>query len=203
MFVTRAQAAAPGFELNDENARAVAQICLRLDGMPLAIELAAARLRALSVAQVAELMGDRFKLLTGGSRTAPARQRTLEAALDWSYNLLPEVERRLLQRLSVFAGGCTLEAAEAVCSDGQLGAQQVREALSHLVDKSLVMADQSGHEVRYRLLETIREYGRKKLPQSEAAACRDLHLALPDEVVQAAGAASARPRVGARSATVR
>ena len=176
LFVTRAQAAAPGFELNNENACVVAQICLRLDGMPLAIELAAARLRALSVAQVAELMGDRFQLLTGGSRTAPARQRTLEAALDWSYNLLPEVERRVLQRLSVFAGGCTLEAAEAVCSDGQLATHQVREALAHLVDKSLLMADQSSREVRYRLLETIREYGRKKLPDSEAAACTDLHL---------------------------
>lgn len=176
LFVARAAAAAPDFELNPQNAPAVAQICLRLDGMPLAIELAAARVRSLSVHQIAELLKDRFQLLTGGSRTAPARQRTLEAALEWSYGLLPEDERRLLQRLSVFAGGCTLEAAEAVCAAEAEEARGVRDLLAHLVDKSLVVAERSPGEVRYRLLETIREYARRKHPQPDAGACMDRHL---------------------------
>lgn len=177
LFLTRGRAAAPRFELTNENAAAVAEICLRLDGMPLAIELAAARLRALSVQQVADLMVDRFQLLTGGSRTAPARQRTLEATLDWSYALLSEVEGAVLQRLSIFAGGCTLEAAQAVCAAGDLGAAQVVDILSHLVEKSLVVPEEAGGEVRYRLLETIREYAFKKLANSGGMeAARNRHL---------------------------
>jgi predicted ATPase/DNA-binding NarL/FixJ family response regulator len=177
LFIARGQAAAPEFELTHENAAAVAEICLRLDGLPLAIELAAARLRSLSVQQIAALLSDRYKLLTGGSRTAPARQRALEATLDWSYALLTDAERRVLQRLSVFAGGCTLQAAEAVCAGDSLPAAEVLELLSRLVDKSLVTAAVTGEEVRYQMLETIREYARQKLSGSEdTAEARNRHL---------------------------
>ncbi|HEY5984657.1 MAG TPA: tetratricopeptide repeat protein [Anaerolineales bacterium] len=177
LFMARAQAAAPAFELTPENAAAVTEICLRLDGLPLAIELAAACLRSLSVQQVARLLDDRFQLLKGGSRTAPARQRTLEAALDWSYTLLSDEERRVLQRLSVFAGGCTLQAAEAVCPGETVQAEEVLEVLSRLVDKSLVVADAAGEEARYHLLETIREYARQRLSASEdGAEARNRHL---------------------------
>lgn len=177
LFVTRAQAASPHFELSDENAAAVAEICLRLDGMPLAIELAASRLRALSVQQVAALLVDRFQLLTGGSRTAPARQRTLEATLDWSYALLSDAERRVLQRLSVFAGGSRLPAAQAVCAAADLTAAQVVDVLSRLVEKSLVVPEDAGGEVRYHLLETIREYALKRLLDSQGVSeARNRHL---------------------------
>ena len=177
LFVARARAVVPGFELAAENAGAVAEICLRLDGIPLAIELAAARLRAITVQQVAALLVDRFRLLTGGGRTAPARQRTLEATLDWSYALLASEEQQVLQALSVFAGGCTLEAALAICVAEQARRAEVRDALGRLVGKSLVVAETGGEEVRYRLLETIREYALKRLTDSgDAAATRDRHL---------------------------
>ncbi len=120
LFLARAEAVLPGFSLTTENTAAVESICRRLDGMPLAIELAAARLRALSVEEIAAHLDDRFHLLTGGNRTAPPRQQTLEATLDWSFALLTDVERTVLRRLSVFAGGCSLHAAEAVCSAGDL-----------------------------------------------------------------------------------
>jgi len=166
LFVARAQAASPDFALTTDNGSWVAVVCRRLDGMPLAIELAAARVRALSVQQVAEHLDDRFHLLTGGSRTAPTRHQTLEATLEWSYALLSDMERTVLQGLSVFAGGWTLEAAQEVCTDEELDQGEVLDAITHLVDKSLVMVEKGGEEVRYRLLETIRQYAGAKLAEA-------------------------------------
>jgi predicted ATPase/DNA-binding CsgD family transcriptional regulator len=174
LFVERASAAAPGFALTSQNAAAVAQVCRQVDGLPLAVELAAARVRALTVEQIAERLAnhERFRLLSAGSRTAAPRQQTLAATLDWSYGLLDDSEKRLLRCLSVFAGGWTLEAAEAVC-----GSSGVLECLSRLVDKSLVVADQANGETRYRLLETIRQYAYDKLAEAgEATQARDRHL---------------------------
>ena len=142
LFVERAAAVAP-FVLTRENARAVVDICQRLDGLPLAIELAAARVKMLAVEQIRDRLHDRFRLLAGGGRTVVARQRTLEAAVDWSYELLADAERRLLARLSVFSGGWTLEAAEQVCSSHGIDASEVLDLLSRLVDKSLVVVDQT------------------------------------------------------------
>jgi len=177
LFVSRAASATPAFSLTTENGAWVAEVCRRLDGMPLAIELAAARVRALSVQQIAERLDDRFHLLTAGSRTAPPRQQTLQATLDWSYALLSETEQKVLGQLSVFAGGWTLEAAEAVCASRGVETGGVLDALSHLVDKSLVVVDKPGSETRYRLLETIRQYAHKKLMETdEADRTRDRHL---------------------------
>ncbi|MFQ5808876.1 MAG: tetratricopeptide repeat protein, partial [Armatimonadota bacterium] len=173
LFIERAAAAKSGFAVTNENAPAVAQICWRLDGIPLGIELAAARTKALTAEQIAERLDDRFRLLTGGSRTALPRQRTLRAAIDWSYELLSKKERGLLRRLSVFAGGWTLEAAEAVAAD-QEGADsaaggrlieehEVLDLLSQLVEKSLSVAEEETGEMRYHLLETVRQYGAEKL----------------------------------------
>jgi predicted ATPase/class 3 adenylate cyclase len=163
LFVDRAAAVQPGFRLNDHNASAVAQICQRLDGIPLALELAAARVGMLSPQQIADRLDDRFRLLTGGSRTALPRQQTLRSLIDWSYDLLSTEERQLFRRLSVFVGGWSLEAAEAVCPE-----LDVLSLLAGLVQKSLVVADEGADEVttRFRLLETIRQYGREKLGQS-------------------------------------
>ncbi len=166
LFVHRASAAAPEFRLTEANAPAVVQVCRRLDGLPLAIELAAARVKVLSVEQIAARLDDRFRLLTGGSRTALPRHQTLQAAMDWSYDLLSEEERVLLRRLSVCSGGFTLEAAEMISSDGALGAPEVLDVLTHLVDKSLVLVDEDEGQKRYRMLETVRQYGRDKLWQS-------------------------------------
>ena len=141
LFVERARAVEPGFELTAANADAVAQICRRLDGIPLAIELAAARVRSLPPAQIAARLDDRFRLLTGGSRTALPRHRTLRAAIDWSFDLLPEAEQALLPRLSVFAGAFSLEAAEAVASGDPVQADDVLDLLGRLVDKSLLVAE--------------------------------------------------------------
>jgi predicted ATPase/DNA-binding NarL/FixJ family response regulator len=177
LFMARASAISPEFSLTVENGAWVAEICRVLDGMPLAIELAAARARTLSVKQIAERLDDRFKLLTGGNRTAELRHQTLAATLDWSYALLTEPERRVLQRLSIFAGGTTLEAAEAVCTCEWVKPEVVVDTLSHLVDKSLVIADQSSSETRYRLLETIRQYAQQKLAeQGDGVEGRDCHL---------------------------
>ena len=175
LFVARAQAALPEFAVTQQNMLAVAQVCRRLDGIPLALELAAARVKLLRVDQIAARLDDSFRLLTGGSRTALPRQQTLRALIDWSYALLTEPERALLRRLAVFAGGWTLEAAEAAGGDGD-----VLDLLSRLVDKSLVVAERApGDETRYRLLETIRQYAREKLfdAPGEAAAARAAHLA--------------------------
>ena len=151
-------------------------MCRRLDGIPLAIELPAARLKGLSLDQINDGLNDRFRLLTGGSRTAVARQRTLEATVDWSYNLLSKTERRLLCRLSVFVGGWTVEAAEDVCSGGAIKKAEMLDLLSHLVDKSLISVEQDGDR-RYRCLETVRQYARERSLQSgEAGRVRNLHL---------------------------
>lgn len=172
LFVERAAASQPGFALNDDNADAVAQICRRLDGIPLAIELAAARVRAMAVDTIAARLDDRFKLLTGGSRTALPRQRTLRAAIEWSYSLLSELppsERALLRRLAAFAGGWTLEAAEIVCAweddpaAEALHAEDVLDLVTSLVDKSLIVLDAHAEGERYHLLETIREFALEHL----------------------------------------
>jgi non-specific serine/threonine protein kinase len=162
LFVERATLVQPHFNVTNENAPAVAQICFRLDGIPLAIELAAARVRALSVDQISKRLDDRFRLLTGGSRTALERHQTLRAALDWSYNLLSPEEKVLLGRLSVFTGGWTLEAAEQVCDWGD-GEFDVLDFLTQLVEKSLVNANVLGNDTRYSMLETTRQYAREKL----------------------------------------
>jgi len=179
LFVERAAERRDDFTLTPGNARVVAEVCARLDGVPLAIELAAARVGSLSVESIAARLDDRFKLLTGGGRDLPNRQRTLRAALDWSWDLLAEGEQALLARLAVFAGGWTLDAAEAVCAGDDLEAWAVLDALDALVSKSLVQADESGEEAgRYRLLETIRQYATERLGErGEAAAMRYRHLA--------------------------
>jgi predicted ATPase/DNA-binding SARP family transcriptional activator len=163
LFVERAGAADPHFVVDDERAAVVADICARLDGLPLAIELAAARLRAFPLAQVAERLDDRFRLLTGGSRTALPRQQTLRAVVDWSYDLLFTDERRVFERLSVFPGGCTLGAAVAVCGRGDVDAADVEEIISSLIDKSLLSVDRTGTELRFGMLETLSQYGRERL----------------------------------------
>jgi predicted ATPase/DNA-binding NarL/FixJ family response regulator/transcriptional regulator with XRE-family HTH domain len=174
LFIERAKAANPSLHLNDTNAPAIAQICLQLDGMPLAIELAAARVNSISVEEIAARLDDRFRLLTAGSRTALPRHRTLRALIDWSYDLLSDPERILLGRLAVFAGGFTLEAAESVCAEGNKN--EILDLLSSLVQKSLVLL-KLDDQPRYGLLETIRQYAREKLVESgEADAARDFHL---------------------------
>ncbi len=177
LFVERARSVTPAFELNEQNLAAVAQLCHRLDGIPLAIELAAARTRLLPVEQLLDRVQDRFRLLTGGSRNALPRQQTLRALVDWSYDLLSVQERLLFDRLSVFAGGWTLEAAEAVCADdggerkmGEQGptnllrSEDVLDLLGHLLEKSMVVGERSADgTARYRLLETLRQYGQERL----------------------------------------
>jgi tetratricopeptide (TPR) repeat protein len=167
LFQDRAAAGLPTFSVSSGNAHAVAQICLRLDGIPLAIELAAARVKVLSPEQIVARLDDRFRLLTGGSRSALPRQQTLRALIDWSYDLLDEGERTLLRRLSVFAGGWTLEAAEAVCADGTtLESWEVLDHLSNLIDKSLVVVDDQSGDPRYRLLLTVRQYAGERLREA-------------------------------------
>ncbi len=166
LFVDRAVATAPGFTVTGENAPAVAQVCQRLDGIPLAIELAAARVKVLAVEQIVARLDDRFRLLTGGSQLVLPRHQTLRGAIDWSYNLLSGPERVLLRRLSVFAGGWILEAAEYVCAGGSVDAASILDLLTSLVDKSLVIAEPHGGETRYRLLETVRQYGRDRLQEA-------------------------------------
>lgn len=177
LFVARAQAASPGFELTLENSGAVVDICQRLDGIALAIELAAARLKVLSVQQISERLNDRFKLLTGGGRGVPTRQQTLRAALEWSYDLLFEQERTLLRRLSVFAGLFTLAAVERVATGEDLDEVDALDLVSKLVDKSLVRLEIGADgKARYRMLETTREYARELLAQSgEEDAVHDRH----------------------------
>jgi predicted ATPase/DNA-binding CsgD family transcriptional regulator len=169
LFVERTVAVKPTFALTEENAASVAQVCYRLDGIPLAIELAAARARVLSVEQIADRLDDCFGLLSAGGRTAMPRQRTLHATMDWSHELLPMEERVLFRRLSVFAGGFSIEAAESVCAGEEIERAKVLELLSRVVDKSLVVAREEAGEVRYRLLETIRQYGQEKLSESGEA----------------------------------
>ncbi len=168
LFIERAASKNPDFTLTVDNAGPVAEICGRLDGMPLAIELAAAQMRSLSAQEIAQRLDQRFQFLTGGSRNAPRRQRTLMAAIDWSYTLLTEKEQIMLQRLSIFTGGAALEAVEMICTGGKIETVDVIETISHLVDKSLLTANRREHgETRYRLLETIREYAFEKLRGSQ------------------------------------
>ncbi|HVE63070.1 MAG TPA: LuxR C-terminal-related transcriptional regulator [Mycobacteriales bacterium] len=176
LFVDRASAVRPTFRLDESNATVVSEICRRLDGIPLAIELAAARARALTPAQIAGQLADRFALLTGGRKTSLPRHRTLEASVDWSYALLANSERVLLRRLGVFTGGFDLAAAEGVCPGEGLEAWTILDALTGLVDRSLVQLDDSGHG-RYRVFETIRQYAVRKLIEAgEIADLRDRHL---------------------------
>jgi predicted ATPase len=179
LFAERAAAVMPSFRLSPKTLPAVAHLCHRLDGIPLAIELAAARVIVLSVDEIAAHLDDCFSLLTGGSRAALPRQRTLRASIDWSYNLLSQKERLLLQRLSVFSGGWSLPAAGAVCTGKGLEAREILDALTGLVAKSLVIADHpTGAETRYRMLETIHQYARECLVDAgEETTSRDRHLA--------------------------
>ncbi len=199
LFVDRATTVKATFALQESNAAAVTQICRQLDGVPLAIELAAARVRTMTPEQIAARLDDRFRLLTGGSRTALPRQQTLRAMIDWSWDLLSETERILLRRLAVFLGGWTLEAAEAVCGETQIpengsqgarpeprtlslgkrvNSEDVLELLTHLVEKSLVIVEEQSGAARYVLLETIRQYAREKLFEAgEAESVRAQQLA--------------------------
>lgn len=169
LFTERAQAVLSDFQLTEENAAAVASICHRLDGLPLAIELAAARVRVLSPQQIRERLDDSFRLLTHGGRTAVPRHRTLREVTDWSYALLSAPEQLLLQHVSVFAGGFSLESAEAVCACDGVDAAEVLDLLSALVDKSLVATRPGGGQVRYALLETVRQYARERLGERDTA----------------------------------
>jgi predicted ATPase len=176
LFIERAVAGQRAFQVTEENATAVADVCQRLDGIPLAIELAAARVRALSVEQIAARLNDRFRLLTRGDQTALPRQQTLRASIDWSYDLLSEAERALLRRLAVFAGGWTLEAAEVVGAAGDVEKSDVLDLLTNLVEKSLVALEAEGE--RYRLLETVRQYVQERLNESgDAESARACHFA--------------------------
>jgi non-specific serine/threonine protein kinase len=172
LFVERALAAHPAFTLTTHSAPLVVQVCRRLDGIPLAIELAAARLRGLAIEELAARLDQRFRLLTGGSRTALPRQQTLQATVDWSYGLLSAPEQALFARLAVFAGSFTLEAAEAVCAGAPVQAEEVLDLVLRLVDKSLVAVEgANAGRTRYRLLETLRQYGRERL-----AACGEAEV---------------------------
>jgi non-specific serine/threonine protein kinase len=199
LFVDRGQAIDPGFALTAQNAEAIAQICRRLDGIPLAVELAAARVRSLPPAQIAARLDHRFRLLTGGSRTALPRHRTLRAAMDWSFDLLSESEQALLPRLSVFAGSFSLEAAEAVASGGAVDAAEMLDLLGRLIDKSLLAPESGSFEARYRMLETVRDYAQERLAEAEDAAA--VHVRHRDWFVSLVEAARVGFFSGAEQAT--
>lgn len=187
LFVERAVAVKSDFQLTAQNAFEVAQVCRRLDGIPLAIELAAARVKVLSPQEIAVRLNDRFDLLTSGNRTALPRQQTLRATLDWSYDLLTEEERMLFRRLSVFSGGFNLEAAERVCGWDGIQAGQVLDLVAHLVDKSLLTVVVGDGETRYGMLETIREYAGEKLALvGEGESLRNRHLRYFSELAKGA-----------------
>ena len=184
LFVERARAARPGFEVTEGNAQAVREICARVDGIPLALELAAAHVRVASVESIAERLQDRFRLLQGRDSTAPTRQQTLRATIDWSYDLLTEREHRVLQRSSVFAGGWTLPAAEAVCGGGEIDPADVLDLHSGLVEKSLITVEGDGS--RYNLLETVRQYAQERFEaacDTDSTRTRhlDFHVTLAEE----------------------
>jgi predicted ATPase/DNA-binding SARP family transcriptional activator len=176
LFVDRAKACVPSFELSARDGPAVAQICRRLDGIPLALELAASRIEVLEPNELAARLDDRFRVLTGGSRTGQERHQTLRAAIDWSFDALPPAEQAVFARLSVFAGGCTLSAAEVVCRGNDVDTAEVLDLLSRLVAKSLVVTDRDATPARYRMLETIRQYAREKLDTNAATELRTRHL---------------------------
>ncbi|HNB41852.1 MAG TPA: AAA family ATPase, partial [Anaerolineales bacterium] len=177
LFIERAQLINPNFKLDENNASSIAQICSRLDGIPLALELAAARLKTLSVEQIHTRLDDRFNLLTNGARTLPHRHQTLQATIDWSYNLLSENEKVLFQRLSIFSGGWSLESAESVCSGNGIHKKEVLDLLTSLAQKSLIQPYETPSGIRYEQLETIRQYGQEKfLASGEADILRKQHL---------------------------
>jgi non-specific serine/threonine protein kinase len=178
LFVDRAVVSFPRFAFTNNNASLVVELCRRLDGIPLAIELAAARLKVLTLEQLVARLDDCFQLLSGSKRTELPRHQTLRATIDWSYNLLREQERALQRRLSVFAGECTLEAVEEICSGEGIDRTDVLDLLSHLIDKSLVLMTEDKCAARYRLLETIRQYGLRKLDEvNETDVVRRRHIA--------------------------
>jgi predicted ATPase/DNA-binding SARP family transcriptional activator len=196
LFVDRARAVRPDFAINDTNREAVGEICRRLDGMPLAIELAAARLRALTPTQIVERLADRFRLLTSGSRTALPRHQTLHAVVEWSWELLDPPEQAVARRLSLFSGGATLEAAEQVCSGPDLPPEAVLGVLASLVDKSLVEAAADDRSVRYRMLETVKAYGAEQLTASgDTEQVRQAHTAY---FLRLVGQANSQLRTGAQ-----
>jgi predicted ATPase/class 3 adenylate cyclase/DNA-binding CsgD family transcriptional regulator len=197
LFTDRARRALPDFAVADDNAATVAEICRRLDGMPLAIELAAARVRALTLDEILDGLHDRFRLLTGGARRSVRRQQTLHASVDWSHALLTETERVLFRRLAVFLGGFDLEAAHAVAGDEGVERYQTLDQLTLLVDKSLLVTENSGGRTRYRLLETVRQYALEKLGESGEADLlggrhRDHYTAMAAELDAPADAGHAR-----------
>ena len=186
LFIERALFHLPVFAVTNQNAPALASICYRLDGIPLAIEMAAARVRSLSVEEIDNRLDDRFRLLTGGIRTALPRQQTLRAAIDWSYGLISDQERLLLQYLSVFMGDWSLEAAENICAFEDIKEEQILDLLASLVDKSLVSAEHHGEHTRYRLLETMKQYCRERLEEGDKALAvqrrhRDYYLRIAEE----------------------
>ena len=187
VFVERAQAVSADFTVTDENAPAVAEVVRRLDGIPLALELAAARIPVLSPAQLAQRLDQRFRLLAGGERGAVERHATLRAAIDWSYDLLAPAEQLVLARLSVFAGGCSLEAAESVCCGGGVDELDVLDLLAVLVARSLVVADDAASgERRYRLLETVRQYAEERLDDGDHEELRERHSRYYADFVESA-----------------
>jgi len=176
LFAERAAVISSGFAISLQNVAVIAQICQRLDGIPLAIELAVARINTLTVEQISNRLDDRFNLLTGGLRSALPRHQTLRAMIEWSYDLLSERERILFRRLAVFAGGWTLEAAEEVCSEGVIKSNNVLDLLSHLVNKSLVVVETIAGKTRYHMLETLRQFALEKLVETaEATQLQDRH----------------------------
>src|SRR5258705_7079944 len=178
LFVERARLLRPDFSVTAENAASLASICYRLDGIPLAIELAAPRLVSMSVKELNQRLDERFALLTGGSRAALPRHRTLRSMIDWSYDLLTSSEQAMLSRVSVFAGGWTLATAEQVCTGNGIDAPEVIDLLASLADKNLVLADEKQGTTRYRMLETVRQYAQDRLRESgEEAQWRNRHLA--------------------------
>lgn len=197
LFVERATAVHSSFEVSSANAEAVAQVCYHLDGVPLAIELAAARVRGMKVEQIAQHIDSRFRLLTGGSRTDTPRHQSLRATIDWSHTLLSEQDASVFRRLAVFNGGWSIEAAEAVCATGGVSPADVLDALFGLVDKSLIAMDDRGAETRYHMLETIHAYARDRLLDAgEAEAAEDRRLAFFVQWVEATMPAMDDPKVG-------
>lgn len=195
LFIQRAMAVKPDFTLNEGNAAAVAEICSRLDGLPLAIELAAARAKLLSPSAIRTRLASRLQLLTGGARDLPARQRTIRQAIDWSYDLLSAPEQKLFRRLSVFVGGCTLEAVESVCDTRQDLELDVLDGMASMVDKSLLrQIEQADGEPRFSMLETIREYGLEKMVDSrEDIPTRQAHAAYCLVLAEEGAAENAAP----------
>jgi predicted ATPase/class 3 adenylate cyclase len=178
LFVNRAVQSKPDFTVSDANAAAITEVCRRLGGIPLALELAATRVKVLGCDQIATRLNNQFRLLTGGARNALPRHQTLRATVDWSYDLLSDFERGLFRRLSVFAGAFSLEAAEEVCCGGGCGDEDILDLLSSLVDKSLVVVEERNGRVRYRFLETLRQYAAERLREAgESVAWSDRHLA--------------------------